>query len=59
MRTAEIARLGLPLPFPPDRKLVYAGSNISQLLGFQYTPFDEGMRLTHKYFNWLKQKRKE
>ncbi len=59
IRTAEIARLGLPLPFPPDRKLVYAGSKISQLLDFQYTPFVEGMHLTYKYFKWLKQQRKE
>lgn len=58
MSIAEITQMGLPLPFPPDRKLVYTGSSIAKILDFQYTPFIEGMKMTYKYFEWTKQRQK-
>jgi len=58
MSIAEITQMGLPLPFPPDRKLVYTGSRIAKSLDFQYTPFIEGMKMTYQYFEWTKQRQK-
>lgn len=40
----------IPLPFPLDKHLIYSGDLIQDVLGFQYTPFTEGMRQTYKYY---------
>jgi len=50
MRAAEIVDRGVPLPFPLDEHLVYAGALIAETLGFVYTPFLEGMKETYKYY---------
>ena len=40
----------IPLPFPLDEHLVYSGRLITADLGFQYTPFIEGMEETYKVY---------
>jgi 2'-hydroxyisoflavone reductase len=50
MRAAEIGEQGVPLPFPLDEHLVYAGELIAETIGFGYTPFIEGMKETYKYY---------
>ncbi|MDO8724341.1 MAG: hypothetical protein Q7J31_19230, partial [Syntrophales bacterium] len=53
VRTESIAIIDqqrIPLPFPLDKHLIYSGALIQQVLGFQYTPFKEGMRQTYEYY---------
>jgi len=54
----EINRRRIPLPFPLDDHLIYSGGRIQEALGFQYTPFVEGMRKTYKYYEMVQQARK-
>jgi nucleoside-diphosphate-sugar epimerase len=44
----------IPLPFPLDKHLIYSGTLIQHVLGFQYTSFVEGMRKTYKYYTTVK-----
>lgn len=39
----------IPLPFPIDKHLIYSGEAIRETLGFNYTPFVEGMRMTYEH----------
>jgi nucleoside-diphosphate-sugar epimerase len=54
MSIRQIDALGVPLPFPLDEHLVYAGTLIAKDIGFLYTPFLDGMKAT---YTWYKQKR--
>jgi 2'-hydroxyisoflavone reductase len=56
-RDAEkINAQGEVLPFPTDRHLIYSGSLIREVIGFDYTPFLEGMGRT---WEWYRQAREE
>jgi len=46
----EINRRGIPLPFPLDSHLLYSGREIQRVLGFEYTPFEEGMKKTYEHY---------
>jgi 2'-hydroxyisoflavone reductase len=48
----EIEARQIPLPFPLDRHLIYSGSLIRRILGFEYAPFIDEMRRT---WQWVKQ----
>jgi len=48
---AEIDRRRIPLPFPLDSHLIYAGDRITKALDFSYTPFVQGLRLTHEWYS--------
>jgi len=54
MSVKQIDVQGIPLPFPLDEHLVYAGTLIEKEIGFSYTPFLDGMKATYA---WYKQKR--
>jgi len=41
----------IPLPFPLDKHLIYSGELIKKTLGFEYTPFEEGMRKTYEFYS--------
>jgi len=43
----------IPLPFPLDKHLIYSGDLIQQILGFQYIPFNEGMKQTYEYYKQM------
>ncbi|AVR89959.1 SDR family oxidoreductase [Thauera aromatica] len=53
---AEIARRKLPLPFPIDEDLVYDGTKIDRLFGFEHTPFHVGLREALKYYLMVKRR---
>ncbi len=53
---AEIARRKLPLPFPIDEDLVYDGTKIDRLFGFEHTPFHTGLREALKYYLMVKRR---
>ncbi len=46
----ELFRRQIPLPFPPDRSLLYNGSAVARLLGFSYSLFDRELARTWKYY---------
>jgi 2'-hydroxyisoflavone reductase len=46
----RINRDRIPLPFPPDRHLLYANRLSREVLGMRYTSFQEGMRETWRYY---------
>jgi len=46
----EIDEQGIPLPFPLENHLIFSGSQIKQVLGFEYMPFVEGMRKTYEWY---------
>jgi nucleoside-diphosphate-sugar epimerase len=48
---AEVKRDSIPLPFPLDINDLSDGNLISEILGFQYTPFSEGFMNTFKSFS--------
>lgn len=50
MAPAEIDKRRLPLPFPLDSHLIYAGEKILHTLGTGYTPFREGMAQTYEWY---------
>lgn len=52
----EIARRKLPLPFPIDEDLVYDGTKIDRLFGFEHTPFRTGLREALKYYLMVKRR---
>lgn len=45
-----INRERIPLPFPLDNHLIYSGTLIQRVLGFEYTPFVEGMKKTYEHY---------
>ena len=53
----EINRKRIPLPFPLDDHLIYSGRRIQEVLGFQYTPFVDGMRKTYNYYEMVRQRK--
>jgi 2'-hydroxyisoflavone reductase len=59
MRMDEIIREKVPMPFPPDDHLLYDGSNLRKVLGFEYTPFILGIAKTWRYYQALVQRRLE
>ena len=46
----EINRRRIPLPFPLDSHLLYSGKESERVLGFEYTPFEEGMKKTYEHY---------
>ncbi|MCK0511491.1 SDR family oxidoreductase [Aromatoleum buckelii] len=52
----EIAHRNLPLPFPIDEDLVYDGTKIDRLFGFEHTPFHVGLRESLKYYLMVKRR---
>jgi 2'-hydroxyisoflavone reductase len=50
MSTKEIEARGIPLPFPLDEHLIYAGALIQSIIDFSYMPFLEGMRETYRFY---------
>jgi nucleoside-diphosphate-sugar epimerase len=52
----EINSERIPLPFPPDRHLVYSGAKAQRILEFQYTPFEHGMRETYAHYQWVQKR---
>ena len=54
-----INKKGIPLPFPLDSHLVYSGRKIEKTLGFDYTPFVEGMKKTYEYYQLVQQSRSQ
>lgn len=47
---ATIESEGIPLPFPVEEHLVYSGAKIQRLFGFEYTPFELGIRESLRYY---------
>lgn len=45
-----IERELIPLPFPLDKHLIYSGTLVQRVLGFEYTPFVEGMKRTYNWY---------
>ncbi len=45
-----IDRERIPLPFPLDNHLIYSGTLVQRVLGFEYTPFEEGMKKTYEHY---------
>lgn len=43
------------LPFPLDSHLIYSGRKIKKVLGFEYTPFIDGMKKTYEYYQLVQQ----
>jgi len=50
MPAAEIENRQIPLPFPLDEHLIYAGTLVQRVVNFQYTSLLEGMRETYRYY---------
>jgi len=46
MSLQAVQESGMSLPFPLDRHLIYSGRLAQKVLLFDYTPFEEGMRLS-------------
>ena len=46
----EIERQRIPLPYPPDRHLIYSGELIARVFDFRYTPFADGLRDTYRHY---------
>ena len=46
----EIESQRIPLPYPPDKHLIYSGELIGRMLDYQYTHFAEGLRRTYRHF---------
>lgn len=40
----------IPLPFPLDKHLIYSGTLIQRVLGFEYMSFVEGMKRTYEWY---------
>jgi nucleoside-diphosphate-sugar epimerase len=47
---AEVLSDNIPLPFPLENDDLCDGSKITEVLGLQYTPFEEGMKKTFHIF---------
>ncbi|MDY6856115.1 MAG: NAD-dependent epimerase/dehydratase family protein [Thermodesulfobacteriota bacterium] len=50
MSISAIDQERIPLPFPLDQHLIYSGTLIQEVLGFEYTPFVEGMKKTYEQY---------
>lgn len=48
---AVIDQERIPLPFPLDSHLIYSGNLIQKVLGFEYTPFVDGMKKTYEFYS--------
>ncbi len=55
---AEIEARKIPLPFPLDHHLIYAGRKLDQLLQFSYTPLARGLRRTLEYYVGVRRQQK-
>jgi nucleoside-diphosphate-sugar epimerase len=58
MSIAEINEKRIPLPFPLDSHLIYSGAKIREVLGFEYTPFSNGMRRAYQYYQLVQKHRR-
>jgi nucleoside-diphosphate-sugar epimerase len=59
MSTADIIRERIPMPFPPDEHLLYDGSKLRTVLGYQHTPFLLGIAKTWRNYQAVVQRRIE
>lgn len=59
MRIDEIIRERVPMPFPPDDHLLYDGSKLRKVLGYEYTPFILGIAKTWHNYQAVVQRRIE
>ncbi len=57
MSIDEINEKRIPLPFPLDSHLAYSGTRIREVLGFEYTPFIDGMRRAYQYYQLVQKRR--
>ncbi len=57
MKIQVIESQNIPLPFPLDSHLIYAGRKIRRLLNISYTPFIDGMKKTYEYYQWLQERK--
>lgn len=56
---AEIEKRKIPLPFPLDSHLIYSGTKLQGLLGFEYTPIEDGMKATYEYYKLVQNAKKD
>ena len=54
----EIEERRIPLPFPLDSHLIYSGTKLQRLLGFEYTPIENGMKSTYGYYKIVQDAKK-
>ncbi|SPD74186.1 putative sugar dehydratase [uncultured Desulfobacterium sp.] len=57
MTTDEIIRKKIPMPFPPDDHLLYDGSRLRRVLGYEHTPFTVGITKTWQHYQAVIQRR--
>jgi nucleoside-diphosphate-sugar epimerase len=58
MSVDEINARNIPLPFPLDNHLVYSGLKLNRTLEYKHIPFEDGMRKTYSYYQWLQKRRR-
>jgi nucleoside-diphosphate-sugar epimerase len=54
MPVEEIDARRIPLPFPLDSHLLYAGDRVCRTLGFSYTSFTAGMQKTYDWYQGIR-----
>lgn len=54
----EIEERQIPLPFPLDSHLIYSGTKLQRLFGFEYTPIEAGMKSTYDYYKLVQDAKK-
>ncbi|MFH0726470.1 MAG: NAD-dependent epimerase/dehydratase family protein [Pseudomonadota bacterium] len=59
MSTEDIIRERVPMPFPPDEHLLYDGSKLRTVLGYEHTPFLLGIAKTWRNYQAVVQRRIE
>jgi 2'-hydroxyisoflavone reductase len=59
LSTEEIIRRRIPMPFPPDDHLLYDGTKLYKVIGYEHTPFILGMAKTWKDYQRVVQRRIE
>jgi 2'-hydroxyisoflavone reductase len=59
MSINEIIAEKVPMPFPPDEHLLYDGSKLRNVLGFEHTPFLLGIAKTWRNYQAVVQRRIE
>ncbi|BBO79470.1 hypothetical protein DSCO28_00360 [Desulfosarcina ovata subsp. sediminis] len=57
MSVDEINARKIPLPFPLDQHLIYSGLRLNHTLAYKHIPFEDGMRRTYAYYQWLQKRR--
>ncbi len=55
----EIEKRQIPLPFPLDSHLIYSGTKLQRLLGFSYTPIENGMKSTYEYYKLVQDAKRD